>query len=872
MISGAILRSFTTTRTANPPNYVNNNKRSPPWWDKTCWEKRKNLRKAANKFCKNPSLDNWNTLKKEETDLKILIKAKKYDKWLEFTESINNRTSTGELWSKIKRLQHGFVKQKGKRQSPEIRNQLEEKAINEHSKKPDNIELQCCPDDDVEVPGMQNETTSRLHEPSTRNVPDTWNSDVTQNEMMHSILRSNSKSAPGIDNLDYNIIKNLPAEAKQELLNIFHKIWTSNEDIPQQWKTAKVVFIEKTGKNSVRPIAMTSCVGKICERIVTNRLTDWVENQKLIHESQNGFRKGRGTVDNLASIMSIIRRNKGENTETAVILIDVKAAYDNVDHKTLLRLHSRPILYNIYTRELGLSIEEEECEILQYADDIAIIITCNNIYEAERKTLKVIHTLSDKLKEIHLGISREKTQILYFSKHTNRNKKLSLKMGNSTIEETDNAKFLGIIIDNKLKFNLKVKEIENKAKKRLNMLRYIAHIKKGATPSIMIQLYKSLVRSVLEYAVITYYTPTNKSVERFQKIQNEGIRIAMGYRNSTPTNVMAVESGIMNFEERVNLLAEKYIIKQRAKSTSKVMDHINNQIINYEGTGIPHEEDIVLNKGWMESKLIEDIIWKSDTLEDVKELNALKEINWKDLIDLQSGYVRKHHHISDTVLINMIKEHLGIDEYNPILMYTDGSKKNNSSSNGAGIVTKKDNQWEEEGLSINKIATIYTTECIAISEAIKIAEEKHLKDDEKIIILTDSESVLSGLLNISSDKTINPWIKKIAKQANKFNMNGLKRVLFAWIPAHMGIEGNERADQIAKERTEYEHDEDIKIPISDIINRTKDKKWQNYATEPSILNSGFPQCYSSSTVSCRFSYSPQTFIPCHTFTSIYASS
>lgn len=142
------------------------------------------------------------------------------------------------------------------------------------------------------------------------------------------------------------------------------------------------------------------------------------------------------------------------------------------------------------------------------------------------------------------------------------------------------------------------------------MLRYIAHIKNGASPNIMIHLYKSLVRSVLEYAIPVYYSPTNKSMERYQKIQNEGIKIAMGYRNSTPTNVMAVEAGIMSFEERANLLAEKYILKQRSKTVSKVMEHLNSQVISVDGTSTQEEENIILNKAWLETKTMEDIIRK----------------------------------------------------------------------------------------------------------------------------------------------------------------------------------------------------------------------------------------------------------------------
>lgn len=252
---------------------------------------------------------------------------------------------------------------------------------------------------------------------------------------------------------------------------------------------------------------MTSCLGKICERVVVDRLTNWSERKTLIHESQNGFRKGRGTMDNLASMNSIIRRNSRSNKETVIMLVDVKAAYDNVDHSILLNILTKikcperiynyikkwlkqrkntfirefepdriedsfiglpqgsilsPILYNIYTLELGHRMEEENYEILQYADDIAIIITCNNMKEAERNTTNAMQTLTEKLKEIQLEISESKTQILYYTKHTRRSNKLKIKRGEILIEESERAKFLGITLHNKLKFNHQVEETEKK--------------------------------------------------------------------------------------------------------------------------------------------------------------------------------------------------------------------------------------------------------------------------------------------------------------------------------------------------------------------------------------------------------------------------
>lgn len=125
------------------------------------------------------------------------------------------------------------------------------------------------------------------------------------------------------------------------------------------------------------------------------------------------------------------------------------------------------------------------------------------------------------------------------------------------IKEEEKARFLGITFDNGLNYGQHTKIIKEKIEKRMSMLRYIAGIKKGASPWTMLLLYKNMVRSVLEYALPVYYEENGKIKEDFDKIQNRGLRIAMGYRITTPINVMHAETGMMRIQQRIELAAKK---------------------------------------------------------------------------------------------------------------------------------------------------------------------------------------------------------------------------------------------------------------------------------------------------------------------------
>lgn len=90
-------------------------------------------------------------------------------------------------------------------------------------------------------------------------------------KMTRAINMIRRNSAPGKDGIEYVMIKKLPVIMKKELLRLINKIWRS-DTLPKDWRSYQVLFIDKLGKEKVRPIALSSCVGKLMERMVNERL------------------------------------------------------------------------------------------------------------------------------------------------------------------------------------------------------------------------------------------------------------------------------------------------------------------------------------------------------------------------------------------------------------------------------------------------------------------------------------------------------------------------------------------------------------------------------------------------------------------------
>ena len=101
------------------------------------------------------------------------------------------------------------------------------------------------------------------------------------------------------------MLKHLPDNYLETLLNIFNYIWTTGK-FPEDWHYAIVIPIPKSGKdpaesNNYRPKALTGRLCRTLERMINKRLTWFVESNNHISRFQSGFRSDCSTTDNLVS-------------------------------------------------------------------------------------------------------------------------------------------------------------------------------------------------------------------------------------------------------------------------------------------------------------------------------------------------------------------------------------------------------------------------------------------------------------------------------------------------------------------------------------------------------------------------------------------
>lgn len=87
---------------------------------------------------------------------------------------------------------------------------------------------------------------------------------------------------------------------------------------------------------SYRPVALTSTICKLMEKMVSTRLRWWMEDKHLFNKFQSGFRKNRGTIDQILRLSDDAHKAVHSKQYTLAVMIDLEKAFDLVWHKGLI--------------------------------------------------------------------------------------------------------------------------------------------------------------------------------------------------------------------------------------------------------------------------------------------------------------------------------------------------------------------------------------------------------------------------------------------------------------------------------------------------------------------------------------------------------
>ena len=164
-------------------------------------------------------------------------------------------------------------------------------------------------------------------------------SPTNPNEIGDLISNLDDSKSSGPSFIPIKLLKLVSAEVAIPLSDIFNTSF--NEGIfPELNKIAKVVPIHKSGStkdvNNFRPISLLSVFSKLLEKLMANRVNTFIELHSIIYPQQFGFRSSCSTSHSLISIIETIRKTIDNNNYGCGVFIDLKKAFDTVNHDILL--------------------------------------------------------------------------------------------------------------------------------------------------------------------------------------------------------------------------------------------------------------------------------------------------------------------------------------------------------------------------------------------------------------------------------------------------------------------------------------------------------------------------------------------------------
>jgi hypothetical protein len=176
-------------------------------------------------------------------------------------------------------------------------------------------------------------------------------------ELVSSLKAGKAKGAEGLDGIAPQFLKNLGEVARSFMLDTFNKSWREGV-CPQSWRDAVIVPILKPSKpqgqlDSYRPIALTSCLAKVMERMVAKRLQHLAESCGMLNSDQSGFCPQRSTEDQVIKLSRAISdgfQAKKPPNRTVLALLDFSKAFNKVWWADLLAMMLRKGVLVRYVR------------------------------------------------------------------------------------------------------------------------------------------------------------------------------------------------------------------------------------------------------------------------------------------------------------------------------------------------------------------------------------------------------------------------------------------------------------------------------------------------------------------------------------------
>ena len=442
------------------------------------------------------------------------------------------------------------------------------------------------------------------------------NLSVILKEYLHKLIKDLPNKNSELDVIPNWLLKKCFDDLCPILLFIINKSIVDGE-FPQSLKHALVTPVLKSNKDDTenlktyRPISNLPAVSKLLERAISDQLNEYLNTNNLYCDVQSGYRKGHSCETLLLKFNDDIINEISKNNFVAVLLLDLSAAFDAIDHNLLLKkleslygikgnalkwfksyLADRtfsvkirktkssiqiifygvpqgsilgPILFILYTKELSDIVNKHKMQLQLYADDSTVYLKLNPANTTEINL--VISTIQNCISEIkkwmtanYMKLNDDKTQLIIFGKPfnlkkyptdynilINDNEIKSLNLNDPGTKDEE-GKSLGVMLENDTKMK---RQISTVRKSSFNAMHNLRNIKEYLTVDTKLTLIKSLILSKLDFCNSLYTNIPQYQITTLQRLLNYCIRFIYNLPKRTSVSDYYLKSHILPIHLRI---------------------------------------------------------------------------------------------------------------------------------------------------------------------------------------------------------------------------------------------------------------------------------------------------------------------------------
>ena len=266
-------------------------KKYKPFWNEELDSAVKAREKARKRVEENPSVPNRIAYNRTTAEVKLLTNTLKREKFKTTCRNLDLARDGNKTWSLIRNL-NGENRKNNPKPLRDSASTIadEQKRANIQNKHFANVTKA----NKLEESDKTLLKNLKFQEKAPKANIKLFEEDFTLAEMNKSLHKLKKRKSPGPDGIHNEMLQHLGNSGKRTLLQFFNLTWKTGK-LPLTWKNAVIKPVLKKGKpaedvKSYRPISLTSCLGKVAERMVNERLYWWLESNTLLNPHQAGFR------------------------------------------------------------------------------------------------------------------------------------------------------------------------------------------------------------------------------------------------------------------------------------------------------------------------------------------------------------------------------------------------------------------------------------------------------------------------------------------------------------------------------------------------------------------------------------------------------